>query len=289
MKVKTKMKHLLTIIISATVAYATLFGMYNYLPVKYLTVESNQKLGATITTILATDKLSDSRSVINTNFANLNDNKIEMSTTSVASITTLGNLASANSLTSATSLATLNALTSATSLTSVGTITTGTWNALFTAAVIDGDDINSNIGGRSITLTSASPDTIDADVELYTFTIAVNMFATSTADGISTTSEAFVSLQIPTASTITRFTCYTDDAGTSTIRASVSTDGISAGTDILYSTGTECGADEEIATTTFFTTAIGARDWIHFYVSDAEPTGSRPRVIYMSFEATKND
>ena len=277
------MKHLLTIIISATVAYATLFGMYNYLPVKYLTVESNQKLGATITTILATDKLSDSRSVINTNFANLNDNKIEMSTTSVASITTLGNLASANSLTSATSLATLA------SLTSVGTITTGTWNSLFTAATIDGDDINSNIGGRSITLTSASPDTIDADVELYTFTIAVNMFASSTADGISTTSEAFVSLQIPTASTITRFTCYTDDAGTSTIRASVSTDGISAGTDILYSTGTECGADEEIATTTFGTTAIGARDWIHFYVSDAEPTGSRPRVIYMSFEATKND
>ena len=63
-----------------------------------------QNLGVTITTINATDRISDSRAVINTNFSNLNNGKIENSTTSVASITTLLNLVS------------------------IGTITTGTWN-----------------------------------------------------------------------------------------------------------------------------------------------------------------
>ena len=68
-------------------------------------------LGATITTINATDLISASRATINTNFSNLNSGKIEVGTTSVASITTLGGL------TSASSLATL------------GTITTGIWSA----------------------------------------------------------------------------------------------------------------------------------------------------------------
>ena len=60
---------------------------------------------------------------------------------------------------------------------------TGTWNftsgdivlpttsvdaGTYAAASIDGDDINSNIAGRSLTLTAASPDTLDADPELYT-------------------------------------------------------------------------------------------------------------------------
>ena len=38
----------------------------------------------------------------------------------------------------------------------------------YTAASIDGDDINSNIAGRSLTLTAGSPDTLDVDAELYT-------------------------------------------------------------------------------------------------------------------------
>lgn len=45
-----------------------------------------------------------------------------------------------------------------------GTLSAGSYGA----ATIDGDDINSNIAGRSLTLTSASPDTLDADTELYT-------------------------------------------------------------------------------------------------------------------------
>ena len=38
------------------------------------------------------------------------------------------------------------------------------------AATIDGDDIASGLAGRSLTLTAASPDTLDADAELYTDT-----------------------------------------------------------------------------------------------------------------------
>lgn len=38
----------------------------------------------------------------------------------------------------------------------------------YAAASVDGDDVNSNIAGRSLTLTAGSPDTLDADAELYT-------------------------------------------------------------------------------------------------------------------------
>lgn len=54
---------------------------------------------------------------------------------------------------------------------SSGVLSAGTTSAGdYGAATIDGDDINSNIAGRSLTLTSASPDTLDADPELYTDT-----------------------------------------------------------------------------------------------------------------------
>ncbi len=43
----------------------------------------------------------------------------------------------------------------------------------YAAASIDGDDVNTNIAGRSLTLTAASPDTLDADVELYTDTAGI--------------------------------------------------------------------------------------------------------------------
>src|SRR3990167_9137649 len=60
----------------------------------------SQKLGATITTINAADRITDSRSTINTNFANLNTDKIEVATTSVGNITTLSNLVTVGTLTS---------------------------------------------------------------------------------------------------------------------------------------------------------------------------------------------
>lgn len=86
-----------------------------------------KELGATITTIDGGDKLKDSRVVINTNFSNLNTDKMEWSswyaTTSAPQITTLSNL------------------------TTVGTITSGTWN---------GTTITVSRGGTGSTTLSAN-------------------------------------------------------------------------------------------------------------------------------------
>lgn len=95
------MQYLASFIISAI----TFIGLYNYLPLDLVAFNHGVRtFGSTITTIQGSDTLSASRSVINTNFANLNSDKIENSTTSVKSITTLS------------------------SLSSIGTITTGVWN-----------------------------------------------------------------------------------------------------------------------------------------------------------------
>lgn len=58
------------------------------------------QFGTSLTTILGTDQLSTSRVTINDNFTALNNGKIEVGTTSVASITTLANLATVGTITS---------------------------------------------------------------------------------------------------------------------------------------------------------------------------------------------
>jgi len=95
------------IFISIAVGLVTIIAGYNYIPLSFLekfAPQSEPILGATITNIAATDTIRDSRAVINTNFTNLNTDKIEAATTSVGNITTLPNLVS------------------------IGTITTGVWN-----------------------------------------------------------------------------------------------------------------------------------------------------------------
>lgn len=106
------MEILISATLSVVLTFASLFGAYNYLPLKALEGNNGVKnpLGSTITTINGSDTISSSRSVINANFTALNNTKMENSTTSVQSITTLNNL------------------TTAGSLATVGTITSGTWN-----------------------------------------------------------------------------------------------------------------------------------------------------------------
>ena len=92
-----------TILTSFLTSLLVVFLVYNYLPLSWLdklSVERPLKLGSTITTIQGTDRLTDSRSVINTNFSNLNADKIENSTSSVAAITTLSNLTTVGALVS---------------------------------------------------------------------------------------------------------------------------------------------------------------------------------------------
>ena|SRR3990167_7746218 len=116
-----------TILITAL----TTFGINNYVPLKYfealpgLTRTGN--LGATITTIQGTDTLSNSRSVINTNFANLNSDKVEVATTSMGLLTTLSNLVT------------------------VGTITSGTWTGT-TIAVANGGTASTTICSNNVIL-----------------------------------------------------------------------------------------------------------------------------------------
>ncbi len=97
-----------TILVSALVSLATFFGAYHLIPLGTLEGNEGDRFGSTITTIQGSDTLSSSRTVINTNFSNLNTDKLEnsayYSTTTHSRITTIPLLAS------------------------IGTITTGVWN-----------------------------------------------------------------------------------------------------------------------------------------------------------------
>jgi len=108
------MREFFTILAAMVVSAIVMVGMYLYVPISWFewmpTLEKEKSFGATITTIQGTDTLKDSRAVINTNFSNLNTDKIEVATTSVGNIITL------------------SGLTTAGSLATVGTITSGRWN-----------------------------------------------------------------------------------------------------------------------------------------------------------------
>lgn len=96
--------YLLSVITSAVVAIVSVFTVYNYLPLEKLEFVNPRltRLGATITNIAGTDTISGSRTTINDNFTNLNNGKIENSTSSVAAITTLANLVTIGTITSGT-------------------------------------------------------------------------------------------------------------------------------------------------------------------------------------------
>ena len=112
---------LVNILISVVATALTAVGLYNYAPVSFFEIGDGISLGATsITTINATDKISDSRTTINDNFTALNNGKIENATTSLPHLTTLAGL------------------TSAASLATIGTITTGVWNGTAVTAANGG-------------------------------------------------------------------------------------------------------------------------------------------------------
>lgn len=235
-------------------------------------------LGA-FTSLNSSDQLTNFPTTYN---ANLNKT-IEVGTTSVASITTLANLVT------------------------IGTITGGTWQGATIREVYGGTDQTSYsvgdllygtsgsnlsklpIGSNEQVLTASSTGMPEWITPTDTYGIAANIIATSSVNGIATTTENFLSVRVPVASTITNFTCYAKNTGTSTIKATVASDPISAGTNILYITGTRCGSGHVTSTSTFLTTSISAGSYIRIYVSDAEPTGLRPVNLYPNFTLTKND
>jgi len=91
------MFYLKSILIAFIISAFTLYGFYNYVPVegvRPLMTSNQDMLGASITTILGSDTLKASRSVINTNFDNLNSDKIETSTTTLPLLTGIGTIIS---------------------------------------------------------------------------------------------------------------------------------------------------------------------------------------------------
>jgi hypothetical protein len=97
-------------IISIAVGFSLLFSLfgavfaYNYLPMEpiFLVSGGEENLGATITNINGSDTIKDSRAVINTNFANLNKDKTEYSSTTLKMVTSIPNLATVGTITSGT-------------------------------------------------------------------------------------------------------------------------------------------------------------------------------------------
>lgn len=160
------------------------------------------------------------------------------------------------------------------------------------STVIGTDATGSVVGisdGRSLTLTS---NALDIDSEIFTYGINFPAQATTTADGVSTTSASakdFGSVRIPDASTIISASCNASDVGTSTLQIEIRTALNTAGSDVFYETGIRAGADIETASTTLQNTAVSAGQYLIVYVADAEPTGSRPILPSCDLELTKDD
>ena len=87
---------MLNYIITTVLGFVTVLVVYNFVPLSYFEfpIQSKQTYGASIVTIAGTDTLSASRSVINTNFSNLNTDKAEL--------TVANNFSANNTFTTAT-------------------------------------------------------------------------------------------------------------------------------------------------------------------------------------------
>ena len=150
----------------------------------------------------------------------------------------------------------------------------------YAAASIDGDDVNSNIAGRSLTLTGASPDTLDADAELYT-----GMITFSVQNATSTQNPATCH-KFATAVTVTRISCATNNA-TSSIQFDerVETTPFTSGTDVL-SAALTCSTTT--ASSTAFANATIAAD-APFCMDIDAMNGNATTSIFAHIDYTKDD
>lgn len=156
----------------------------------------------------------------------------------------------------------------------------------YAAASIDGDDVNSNIAGRSLSLTSASPDTLDVDTELYTKTFTFEMGTSS----LSTTTAA-MQHSLPHDITITRISCNTDQ-GTTTLQIDERLEETpnTAGTDIL-SSPIACGSGHSNTTTSFSNAGITGNDLINLDIdeTDDQSGGATPTFLRFTITYTIDD
>lgn len=141
----------------------------------------------------------------------------------------------------------------------------------YAAASIDGDDVNSNIAGRSLTLTAGTPDTLDVDAEIYTRSKSFVLESPADAD-------AFLFWKAESAITITDIHCIVSG-------------GTSAVIDIqeCSATGTTCTTVDATITCdtdgaeddgTLTNGAVDLNDWINLDVGTVTGT-----VSYVTVEA----
>jgi len=111
------------------------------------------------------------------------------------------------------------------------------------AAGIDGDDIASSIGGRSLTLTSASPDTLDVDAECYDYRSGV--FIENPVD-----TDDWASIDhFEKAVTITKIWCESDQLVTLNLKRDDGSAADMATADLPCDPGGSCAASSGCITT----------------------------------------
>jgi len=149
----------------------------------------------------------------------------------------------------------------------------------YSAASIDGDDVNSNIAGNHLTLTAGSPDTLDVDVELEEFTITFGLESPVDTD------DALVQHKFSHIVTILRVSCSTD-VGTVTIQLDERAEATpnSVGTDVMTST-LVCDTNTE-ATTVFTNAGIAADVPLNL---DIEAVASSPGVVRIHVDYSIDD
>ena len=181
------MKKIFNLILIIAICFASIGVIENYVPMKYLDWRSHpQLLGTSVTTINGTDQISASRTIINTNFSNLNAGKIEISTTSLPLITSLANLATVGTISSGiwngTVIGSLYGGTGSTTLSQYSLLLGSTTNAVGIVSGLgsSGQVLSSNGSGQPPSWTnSISASANNTFTGLNTFS-ATSSFATTT-------------------------------------------------------------------------------------------------------------
>ena len=163
-----------------------------------------------------------------------------------------------------------------------GEVEAGIWNGTaiaagyYAAGSIDGDDVNANIAGRSLTLTGASPDTLDIDAELYTD-------QTGYKDLDPTVGSLDNMFSFMNAITITYVSCITD-AGTVTLNLEDGSANDILSSDIVCDAGgqTACAAGCDVDTIeTDYDNITAKTEWVD--VDTSAESGAADFTLYVGY------
>ena len=141
------------------------------------------------------------------------------------------------------------------------------------ADTIDGDDVNSNIAGRSLTLAAGSPNVLNADAELYTDTKCVYIEDPTAADDLKSLWRS------PVAITITEIWSESDQTVTFNLQEDDGSPANIMNTSLAPAAG-------EASTSTFADAAFAANSRLDLVTDSVANT---PTWFSICFKYTKND